>query len=324
MEKTKIIQKNNTMPVIITMGEILLRLSPVENGGLIEAKRFDGCYGGSEGNVAIALSSMGDTCEYISVLPDNDLGIAAIRHLHRYGVGTQHIITKGDILGTYYFKQGFGTIPSKVIYNRRYSEIARIEGYENKFDFDKIFSNCKLFHISGITFALSPSCKNLCFKFLEEAKKRGISISFDFNYRSKLWTIDEAKEVYKSIISYVDYLFCSERDLVSFLGINIDSFYEKYNCKYLICRERNILPNKNHSARASIFHKKEKTIDTVSECTGEFQVLDRVGSGDAFCAGVLHMLLKDEEDIKDALNYGLNCFILKHFVYGDIFTMSEK
>jgi 2-dehydro-3-deoxygluconokinase len=312
------------MSEIITMGEILLRLSPAAGGRLTETGGFDGCYGGSEGNVAIALASMGDDCGYVSVLPDNDLGTAAVRHLHRYGVSTEHIVRKGEVLGSYFFEQGFGGLPSKVIYNRRFSEIARVGGYEDRFDFDKIFSGCRLFHISGITFALSEDCRNLCFRFLEEAKKRGIRISFDFNYRAKLWTTDEAGKVYKRIVPYVDCLFCSERDLNGFLGTDRESFFEKFSCEYLVCRERQISQNGDHSAMAAICRRRDGRNSVSTGKTGAIQVLDRVGSGDAFCAGVLHTLLKNEDDLDGALEFGLCCFVLKHFVKGDILTMSEQ
>jgi 2-dehydro-3-deoxygluconokinase len=159
---------------------------------------------------------------------------------------------------------------------------------------------------------------------LEEAKKRGIRISFDFNYRAKLWTTDEAGEVYKRIVPYVDCLFCSERDLNGFLGTDRESFFEKFSCEYLVCRERQISQNGDHSAMAAICRRRDGRNSVSTGKTGAIQVLDRVGSGDAFCAGVLHTLLKNEDDLDGALEFGLCCFVLKHFVKGDILTMSEQ
>ena len=309
---------------IVSFGEILLRLTPQNNSLLTEASGFDACYGGSEANVMIALSSMGDEPSYVTVLPDNGIGQAAERNLHRYGVQTSGILFKGEILGSYYFEQGFGARSSKVIYNRRYSEIARVGGYEDRFDFDRILDGCDLFHISGITFALSEECRNLCFTFLEEAKKRGIKISFDFNYRGKLWGTDEAAAVYRKIIPYVDILLCSGKDLNVFLGTDEEHFFDQYHCEYLVIREREIISGGRHRAKTSICHHTEAGNERYESAEREFEVLDRVGSGDAFGAGVIHSLLQDGADIGKAAEFGMAAFVLKHFVGGDILTMTEQ
>lgn len=309
---------------VVSFGEILMRLTPPGKGRLTEADTFDCCYGGSEGNVMIALSSMGEETSYITVLPDNSIGKAAERNLHRYGVQTENVLRKGEILGSYFLEQGFGELSSQVIYNRKYSEIARVDGYEDAFDFDSIFSDCELFHISGITFALSEACCNLCFDFLEEAKKRHIPISFDFNYRGKLWDTSKAAEVYRKIIPYVDILFCAKRDLETFLGITEEQFYDRYACEYLVVRERQIISQSRHEAWAILYHNSQGKIERVSSQTRAFDVLDRVGSGDAFTAGVLHGLLQNREDIRAAVEFGMAAFVLEHYIAGDILTMSES
>lgn len=308
---------------VVSFGEILLRLTPQNKSRLTEAIGFDCCYGGSEANVMIALSSMGDETSYLTVLPDNGIGKAAERNLHRYGVRTDEILFKGDILGSYYFEQGFGALNSQVIYNRRYSEIARVDGYEDSFDFDRIFAGCDLFHISGITFALSEACRELCFTFLREAKKRHIPVSFDFNYRGKLWSIEDAAKTYREVVPLVDILFCSRRDLEAFLGTSEQTFYDIYDCEYLVIREREIVSADRHRAGACIYHHAGTKVEKYECKEREFAVLDRVGSGDAFSAGVLHALLQDGEDIRYAVEFGMSAFVLKHYVAGDILTMTE-
>ena len=309
---------------VVSFGEILMRLTPPNRGRLTEANTFECCYGGSEANVMIGLSSMGDETSYITVLPDNALGKAAERNLQRYRVKTKDILFKGEILGSYFFEQGFGALGSQVIYNRKYSEIARVDGYEGAFDFDAIFKDCELFHISGITFALSEASCALCFDFLEEAKKRHIPISFDFNYRGKLWEIKKAAGVYQKIIPYVDILFCAKKDLETFLNITEEQFYENYSCEYLVVREREIVSQSRHRAWAGIYHKSQGQIENVMSRKREFEVLDRVGSGDAFTAGILHGLLQNREDIRAAVEFGMAAFVLKHYIAGDILTMSES
>ncbi len=305
----------------------MLRLSPVNKERLADTKQFDACYGGSESNVMIALSLFGNNTEFITVLPTNDLGTAVERHLHRFQVGTKYVVKRGDVLGSYYIEEGFGLLGSKVIYNRSGSEIAKSN--ENlELDYNAIFSDCDLFHISGISFALSEGCQRLCFKLLEEAKSRQIPVSLDFNYRGKLWTKEEAAKVYKKILSYVDILFCADQDFEDFLGIKPDDFYKHYDCKYLIRRNRKVLAAAEQEVSVILNYKNGDEIITVDSFCGPYDVLDRVGTGDAFCAGVLHSILNDfsgvpsKDDLQKAVDLGIKCFVLKHCQRGDILTLS--
>ena len=314
----------NQHPTVVSFGEMLMRLTPPLGNRLSDTPSFDVCYGGSEANVMIALSSMGDQTSFLTLLPDNDLGTAAKRHLCKYRVNTDHIIQKGSVMGSYFFEPGFDALASKVIYHRRYSEVARPEGFESQFDWDEIFASCGLFHISGISFALSADCRKLCFTLLKEAKKRKIPISFDFNYRGKLWSIDEAKAVYQQIVPYVDILFCSKKDLEVFLDLKKADFYKQYNCKYLVVRERKVLKDDRHSAVAKIYHFENGQLTQGKTEKFTYHVLDRIGSGDAFCAGVLHQILKGTTDLNAILDFGMSAFILKHYIHGDILVCSEK
>ena len=305
---------------IAAFGEIMLRLTPPDKNAITNASSFSAFYGGSESNVLVALSSFGNKTRFISALPQNDVGLSAIKHLNGFGVDTSLVTKRGDTMGMYFLEEGFGERPSKVIYARKYAEITRLS--KDDFNFDEVFSNCGLFHISGISFALSNSVKDLCFSFLEEAKKRGIQISFDFNYRSKLWSIEDAKEVYKEIIPFADIVFCSQKDLETFLDISGCSYFKKYpHTKYLIVREREISPSGTHKIKADIYSDKSEKASC--ECK-EFNVLERIGGGDAFDAGVLHALMKNGKNLEEALAFGAACFVLKHTVKGDVLSMSES
>ncbi len=308
---------------ILSFGEILQRLSPADSENIETAHIFESNFGGSEANTLITLSSLGNECSFITVLPDNELGKAAATHLIANDIDLSFAKISGDILGIYYFERGFGSLSSNVIYNRSASEIAKISPDSFQMDYNEVFSNCSLFHISGISFALSEGCRNLCFQLIKEAKSRGIPVSFDFNYRSKLWSVETAKPVYEEIIKYVDILFCSTLDLETFLSVNTDNFYDKYDCEYLVVRDREIVNETTHKVKALMIHKTPKLTEHCSIPEKEFKVLDRVGSGDAFNAGVLHLLLKNLH-IKEVLDFGIAVFIAKHSVKGDVLSFSEK
>lgn len=289
---------------------------------IYSAGSFDAYYGGSESNVLVCLAALGNETEYITAIPDNDLGNAVLRHLRSYRVGTGHIIKRGDNLGMYFLEEGFADRAAKVIYNRKHSEVNHMT--EKDLNYDEIFKDCNIFHVSGISFAISENAKDLCFKLVKEAKKRNITVSFDFNYRSKLWTIEEAKKVYREIVENVDILFCSERDLKAFLDTDQERFYDTYKTGYLIVREREVCPDGKHAAKAKITYYKDGVLKTAEKNGVEFSVLERIGGGDAFAGGVLHGLNKDFEDIQSALELGIGCFVLKHTVKGDVFALSPN
>lgn len=313
------------MARIVSFGEILLRFTPQANRSISEAAAFECFYGGSEANVTIGLSVLGNSTSYITVLPDNELGTAAARNLNKYGVSTDNIIFQGDVLGTYYLQSGLAEISSSVIYNRCNSEVAKADGAVEKFNYNDIFKNCDLFHISGISFAISDKCRELCFRLLEEAGKRNIPVSFDFNYRGKLWSIEEAAKVYQDIIPYVDIVFCSDKDLKCFLnGISAEDILNNNKCRYVVARNREPLTLSHHTVTAQIISKTSSGIKSSEAVTYEFAVYDRVGSGDAFAACILHSLLIDKDNIDEALDFGIGGFIMKHSVSGDYLAVSEK
>ncbi len=300
----------------------MLRLTPPSHGLISEARAFDACYGGTESNVLVCLSCLGHKTEYLTALPADDLGDATVKHLRSYGVETEHIIRSGDRMGLYFLEEGQGDRTTKVVYMRKGSEASKLD--ENAFNPDEVFEGCSLFHISGISFAISDGARRLSFQLLREAKRRGIPVSFDFNYRGKLWTIEEAAEVYKEIIKYVDIVFCAEKDLTTFLGTTRENFHNEFNSPMLIVRERQWLSDSKCSVSLYASHKTQEGIKSFCIENTEFSAYEKIGSGDAFAAGVLHILSKDIDNIEDALHWGLGCFVLKHTQRGDVLSQSKS
>lgn len=306
---------------ILSFGEIMLRLTPPDKALIAGCRTFDACYGGSESNVLVALSCLGHRTEYLTALPDNPLGEATVRHLRSYGVGTGHIIRSGDVLGMYFLEEGQGDRPSAVVYHRKYSEVAKLG--PDAFDYDAVFAGCTLFHICGISFALSQSTRALAFRLVEEARARSIPVSFDFNYRGKLWTVEEAGEVFRRIVPLVDILFCSGLDLTAFLRTDAARFHRDWPCSTLIVRERELNADGSQCARAAAYRPGSGEAPAAQIGPVRYQPLERIGSGDAFVAGALHVLSRDPDVLAEALEYGMACFVLKHTEKGDVFTLGD-
>lgn len=314
---------------ICAYGEIMMRLSPNNYNQIENETNFEACYGGTESNVLVALSHLGNKTEFISKIPNNSLGEGVLRHLLRHNVGVKHLIMEGNTLGLYFMEQGFGSKPSKVIYHRKNSEINTLN--ENDFNYDEVFKDVSWFHITGISLAISKNSKDVSLRLCKEAKKRNIKISFDFNYRSTLWTIEEAKNAYKEIIEYVDVCFGNVFDINNFLDIkeeNDDKTIEKllnsYNISYLINTTRKIFSSIKHSLKVTAYYLDDNKLSCLKTDEEEFEVLDRIGGGDAFVAGIIHILNSDFKNLNDAINLGLKCGVLKHFIKGDVLSLSKK
>lgn len=313
------------MNKVVAYGEIMMRLTPENYQSLEDCNKLDLCYGGTESNVLVALSHLGDNTSFLTKLPDNQLGEAVTRHLLRHQVGVSDIVYGGSMLGIYFMEPGFATRPSSVIYHRKAAVINTLS--VDDFDYDKVFDGASWFHVTGISLAISEASKNVAIKLCEEAKKRGITVSFDFNYRATLWSLEEAKLVYKDIMNYVDVCFGNAFDLENFMNIkeenellSIKRFLNEYNVKYLIHTKREIIDANTQSLSGHLYSaSSEAHTDTRS-----FEVLDRIGGGDAFVAGIIHVLNKDIENVGEALSLGIDLGILKHLVSGDVLGLSGR
>ena len=307
------------MKKVVAYGEIMMRLTPENLIPLEDSQKMDICYGGTESNVLVALSHLGNETSYLTKLPDNQLGQAVKRHLLRHEVGVKHIVYGGTMLGLYFMEQGFGSRSSSVLYHRKSAVINTLQ--EDDFNYDEVFEGASWFHVTGISLAISKNSKDVTLRLCKEAKKRNITVSFDFNYRATLWSLEEAKETYKDIMQYVDVCFGNLFDLNNFMDINdINKFLEVYNVKYLIHTKRTII-DANTQQLSGHLYSKENEYHTEDS---SFEVLDRIGGGDAFVAGIIHVLNQDINNVSEALELGIDLGILKHLVVGDVLGLSGQ
>lgn len=301
----------------VAFGEIMLRLSS-PSGAIAGSSTFDACYGGTEANVLACMSGFGHKTDYLTALPDNGLGRAALDHLRSFGIGTDNAVINGDKLGVYFTESGSGSRGASVIYYRRDSEFARLD--ERAFDLDKVFDGAELFHISGISFALSESSRRLAFALLDGAKARGVKVSFDFNYRAKLWSTDRAREQFVKAVRYADVVLASDLDLSVFLDTDATGFFAEYPARYLAVRNRKPVDGGAHSVNVTLYENDGGAVKKYTSPEIKFAVTERVGGGDAFDGALLHMLLCGA-DIENAVDFALAAFVLKHSVKGDTFTL---
>lgn len=322
------------MKKVVTMGEIMLRLSTPRFERFVQADTFDVVYGGGEANVAVSLANYGYNAYFVSKLPKNDIGQAAINHLRRYGVNTDYIARGGDRVGIYYLESGASMRPSKIVYDRAHSSIS--EADTSDFDFDEIFKDASWFHFSGITPALGEKAAKLTEEALKVAKRHGVTVSVDLNYRKNLWTPQEAQKVMSNLMQYVDVCIGNEEDAHLTLGFKpgetdvtsgelelagykdiFKQMKDKFGFKYVISslRESYSASDNGWSACAydgnEFYHSRKYDI----------RIVDRVGGGDSFAAGVVYGLLEGK-DFKQALEFGVAASALKHTIHGDFNMVS--
>lgn len=322
---------------VITFGEIMLRLSPAGyHNRIVQAGQFDAVYGGGEANVAVSLANYGHEACFVSKLPRHEVGEAAIGALRRYGVNTDFVARGGNRVGIYYLESGSAMRPSKVIYDRAGSSIA--EATESDFDFDAIMQGADWFHFSGITPALSAGCANLTRKACEAAKRNGLTVSCDLNYRKKLWTPEEAQRVMRPLMQWVDVCIGNEEDAELCLGFKpeadvaagktdaegykavFEQMYREFGFKYIASTLRESFSASHNGWKAMIYDGEEfyssKRYDIQS-------IVDRVGGGDAFSGGLIHGLLC-KWSAAAALEFAVAASALKHTINGDFNLVSES
>lgn len=298
---------------VLAFGEILLRLSADD---IDTNSSFDYCCGGTEANVLCCLSGMGLDAKYLSVLPKDKIGAFALAKLNEYRVDTSSVIVKDGNMGEYYLFAQEKDRAKATVYNRRNSAFAHID--ESDVDFEHIFDDVGWFHVSGISFAVSPSAERVAFRLLRSARERGIPTSFDFNYRPALWTTDQAGATFRKLLRYVDVISASTKDMQVFLGLQddfVNGFFSLYpDAKYLFLRDR--LDDKKGEVGVmrvvAASHKETIALDGI-----KLRVKERIGGGDAFDAGVIYGLFT-HDDLSEALELGISSYILKHQVAGDI------
>ena len=317
------------MAKVLTLGEIMLRLSTVESR-LAETSEMQAHYGGGEANVAISLANFGHQAYFASKVPDNALGLAVKHHLNRFGVHTDYLLFGGQRLCIYFLEQGFGIKAANVVYDRAYSSFSQMK--ENEWERLDLFAGIDLFHLSGITPALSPAWVELLIKLMQEAKSRKVKISFDINFRGKLWSQAQASVALKQILPYVDYLSAGKLDAQYLLGIenaqdlSLEQCYQEIKKRYpniqvIYSTNRTILSAKHNQLQGTIYSQNQYYKSEVIDIP---DIIDRVGGGDAYSAGILHGLLSGYS-AQEIVNFATAASALKHMVYGDCnqFTLEE-
>ncbi len=312
------------MSKIVSFGEVLLRLSPIGYDRFLQADQFRVEYGGGEANVAVSLAILGEETVFASKLPAHDIGQAAVNALRKYGVDTSNIVRGGEKIGEYFFEKGISERGGQVIYDRENSAFAQAK--EGEFDWDTILQDATWFHLTGITPALSESAKNSCFNALKKAKELGITVSFDPNYRSTLWTKEEAAPVLREMTKYADILISNLGQGADIYNIYNESeentakiLQKEYGCKYVALTNRKAYSAFKNAYSAVLLAEGKMYNSRVHEV----EIADRVGAGDAFAAGLIYALRKGY-DAQRAIEMATSAGSLKHSINGDINLVSIK
>lgn len=314
----------------ITMGELLLRLSPPNYEKIRTTDEFKVTYGGAEANVAASLSNLGIDSTYFTVVPDSSIGKAAIRYLRSNDVHCSPCIyAPHGRMGIYFLEEGFGVRASKVTYDRKDSAFAKFDF--NTLDFKTILAPYNWLHLSGITPALSANCRELIKLALKAARELEITVSFDCNFRSALWGWQEARDCLTEYLPYINVLFGIEpinlkdadgKDIKDGLSMNPtykeqDRIFREINKRYpniyAIGRHiRYVHSGSENSLKAFMWFNGE----TYESRTFRFNILDRVGGGDAFASGMIYAIMKKMKP-EDIVNFAVASSVIKHTMHGD-------
>lgn len=321
---------------VVTMGEIMLRLSTPGYQKFQQANMFDINFGGGEANVAVGLAQLGVKSAFVSKLPDNELGYSANQFLNHFGVSTESMLFGGNRIGIYFLEKGYSIRPSKIIYDRSGSAFAQSKVGE--YDFTKIFADADWFHISGITPALNEEIFQLSKQALIQAKKLGLTTSCDLNYRSSLWSFKDARRKMTELAPYVDVCLGVEplelpdqngKDMKDGLPEHrvpenykhiMKAMHEQYGFKYISMTYRDQLSVNHHRLKAMLSDGKDFYLSDEIDV----EIVDRVGTGDAFSTGLVYSLVNGYDPQK-AVDFATACYALKHTVEGDVnvFNLSD-
>jgi 2-dehydro-3-deoxygluconokinase len=321
------------MAKVVTFGEIMLRLKSPAYERFFQSPALEATFGGGEANVAVSLANYGMDASFVTVLPKNDIADACIRELRGFGVDTKDIVRKDGRLGIYYLETGAVQRPSKVIYDRAGSAIA--EAKAGDIDWEKVFEGATWFHLTGITPAISQGAADLSLEAVKAAKKLGVHVSCDLNYRKNLWKYGKrADEVMTELVQYVDTVIANEEDFQKSLGLSAESssaaeegqidveLYKKIaagamakypNIKRVAITLRESKSANHNDWSACLYNGKDFFLSRKYSIT---DIVDRVGGGDSFGGGLIYGLNNYESE-KDALEFAVAASCLKHTIPGD-------
>ncbi len=317
------------MSKIVCFGELMLRLNPEGYLRFEQADKFMATFGGGEANVAVSLANFGMNASFCSKLPTHAIGNMAVRALRAEGVSTADLVRGGERVGIYYIEKGASQRPSKVIYDRKYSAISMAS--REDFDWDKILSDTAWFHFTGITPALGDNVAEICLDAVKACREKGIKVSCDLNFRKNLWTSEKAGKVMGELMQYVDVCIANEEDADKVFGIkpdhnDVDSgklnregyidvakkLSERFGCeKVAITLRESISANDNNWA--AMLYDGEKAYFSKKYAV---HIVDRVGGGDSFGAGLIYSLLSGF-DMQDTIEFAVAASCLKHTIEYD-------
>lgn len=320
----------------VCFGEIMMRLNPEGYRRFRQADQFEVSYAGGEANVAVSLANYGIPAYFLTKVPDNEIGACAVEAIQKYGVHTELIMKGGERLGIYFVEKGASQRPSKVIYDRVDSAIAKAEPKE--FDWDWIFNDCDWFHFTGITPALSDNLAEICLNACKAAKKKNITVSCDLNYRNRLWTKEKAGMVMSQLMPYVDVCIANEEDAADVFGIRAtgtdvnsgklnkegyifvaEKLSERFGCKKVAITLRTSLSANDNRwagmlyADGEAYFSKEYLI----------HIVDRVGGGDSFGGGLIYSLQKGY-GLQETIEFAVAASCLKQTIEQDFNLISVK
>lgn len=325
---------------VVTFGEVMMRLNPPGFLRFVQARSFDVIYAGAEVNVAIALANLGIPTDFVTRLPKNDLGNACINYIRQFGVGVDGIVRGGDRLGVYFVEMGAVQRGNKVIYDRANSALASIK--PGMVDWAGVFSDAEWFHWTGITPAVSEMAAENCLETISKAKEMGLTISCDLNYRSKLWKWGKApSEVMTRLMGYVDVAIGNEEDMEKVFGIKApgvdvtkgkveaesyrlvaEKLMEQFpNLRLVAITLRGSISASHNTWSAVLYDRKTLYKAPVYDI---IPVIDRVGAGDAFAAGLIYGLLTYRDNLQKALDFAVAISCLKHTIPGDSCTIKKE
>ena len=317
------------MGKVITFGEIMLRLAPNGYYRFFQNDQMQATFGGGEANVAVSLANFGVDTAYVTKLPAHAIGQAAVDSLRYFGVDTSKIVRGGSRVGIYFLEKGASQRGSVCIYDRAHSAIQ--EAQPEDFDWDAIFDGADWFHFTGITPALGPNVAAICADACRAAKKRGVKISCDLNYRGKLWTREQARETMTALCEYVDVCISNEEDAKDVFGIeaeNTDIYGGKLDREGYRSVARQLMERFGFEKVAITLRTSISASDNDwagmlydgQECcfskSYHLHIVDRVGGGDSFGAGLIYAL-RSGKSAQDAVEFAAAASALKHSVEGD-------
>lgn len=324
------------MGKLVCFGELMLRLNPEGHYRLVQADNFEVSFAGGEANVAVDVVSLGGKASFISKLPSHEIGKSAVNALRRYGVDVEQMVYGGPRVGIYFVEKGASQRASKVIYDRAGSSISLAQ--ESDFDWKKIFEGVKWFHFTGITPALKGNLPAICLEACKAAKKKGIMVSCDLNYRKKLWSREEAGKIMGTLMPYVDLCIANEEDAADVFDIHSSNtdvqsgklnkegyeevarkLTEKFGCRYVAITLRESISASRNKWSAMLYTQDRSYFSKEYD----IQIVDRVGGGDSFGGGLIYAMMEEFPPQK-AIEFATAASCLKHTIEHDFNLITRE